>query len=453
MAERLWDKGGELDTLVHRFTVGEDYLLDRELVQYDAIASAAHARGLAEAGLLSAAQCEALCTALADVQAQALKGEFQISPEQEDCHTAIEHYLVARCGEDGKRIHLGRSRNDQVITALRLYMRAQANVLGQAVLGLAEALLALARRGDGLLMPGWTHLRKAMPSTGGAWAYAFAEGLAEELEALAGVEQRLDRCPLGSAAGFGAPVPLERGYVAGLLGFSRVQESTIDVQNSRGRHELALAGWLCSVALSVEKLCWDIQIFSLDELGYVSLPDAFTTGSSIMPNKRNPDVIELARARCRELRGLRGTIEEIASGLPYSYHRDFQLLKAPLFRLCRLGSELLHVMTRVVEGLSFNPERMAAGCDASIYAAQRATQLAAAGLPFRDAYKQAAGELAGGRLEVVSTYVDAYVGAPGKLPLDALAHQLAAEGSKAKLRLAQAAACEARLFAPPSPLN
>jgi argininosuccinate lyase len=393
---RLWDKDLPLDALVHRFTVGDDPVTDLTLVMHDAAGSAAHARMLQRIGLLDVADTSALLEALRRISGEAASGRFTIEVEQEDCHTAIEQALVAAAGDAGKRIHLGRSRNDQVILALRLWQRERLFVLADGVHALALALLAVATNNQDIPLPGYTHLRRAMPSSVGQWAAGFAEGLLEELVAAEAVYDRLDRCPLGAAAGFGVPVPLDREYTAALLGFSRVQRAVVDVQNSRGRHEAALTGWISSVTLTLEKLCWDLLLYSTEEFGFVKLPDAFTTGSSIMPQKRNPDVLELARATCRSLRGRHLQILELAGGLPSSYHRDFQLLKRPVIECAVDAETLLGVLTHVVAGLEFDAAKTAAACSDELFAAHEAVRRVATGETFRDAYRAVAAEIGAG---------------------------------------------------------
>lgn len=428
---QLWDKGLPLDALVHQFTVGDDPVADLVLVEYDALGSAAHARGLNKAGLLDDGALEALLASLAGIARDARAGAFRITPEQEDCHTAIEQRLTAETGDPGKRIHLGRSRNDQVQTALRLWQRAQLFELVDAVAELGEALLAFAETHRETRWPGYTHMRRAMPSSAAQWASGFAEGLVEEVEAASAVYRRLDRCPLGAAAGYGVPLPLAREHTAKLLGFSRVQRSTIDAQNARGRHELALTGWLASVSLTLEKLCWDIALFSTEEFGFISVPDAFTTGSSIMPQKRNPDVIELARAGCRRIRARHALIGDLAGGLPSGYHRDFQLLKAPLFEAVRDASLLFSVLARVVRGLGVDQARAQAADSDGLYAAHEACQRVARGETFRDAYRAVAAELANGEFHPARASLAAtHTGGLDNLQLD---------GTAADLRAAHAA--------------
>lgn len=420
MAKSLWAKDLPLDLQLHGFTVGQDPITDLQLMPFDTEGSAAHARMLGETGLLPEAEARALVGALAQLRQEALQGLIPILPEEEDCHTALEHALTERLGETGRRIHLARSRNDQVATAFRLLMRTRVLDLGQAVHACAAAFLDLARRERDTPLPGYTHMRRAMPASWGMWAAAYAEGLLEELEALPALWDRLDRCPLGAAAGFGSPIPLDRARSAQLLGFSRVQGSPMDVMNSRGRYEQAMAAWVVSASGTLEKALWDLALYSTEEFGFLRLPDAFTTGSSLMPQKRNPDVVELARARCRELRGLAGLIGQLASGLPSSYHRDHQLLKAPFLETMAKGQELFQVFAHLLPGLEILKAGCEAACTQELHAAKEACRLAAAGMPFRDAYLEVAHQIQQG------TFHPDPSPALGDLGLDATGAALAA---------------------------
>ena len=427
MSAQLWSKGLPLDAAVHRFTVGEDPDLDAVLLPYDAAGSAAHARMLAQVGLLPAKDAEALVARLAIIAKRAREGGIRISPEQEDAHTVIEDLLTAEPGDAGKRIHLARSRNDQVILALRLYMRDALLDISAQTAGLAQEFSVFARAHAVEPMPGYTHLRRAMPSSFGLWAAAFAAGLAEELQALQALYARLDRCPLGAAAGFGVPLPIDREYTAKLLGFSAVQVNPVDVQNSRGRHELALLNGLASIGLVMEKFLWDVALYSMPEFGFIRLPDAFTTGSSIMPQKRNPDVVELARGRCRELRGYAAMLQEIAAGLPSNYHRDLQLLKKPLFGAVASARNWLDVLRALVPALQVDAARAAAACSDDIYAAHHAYKLAEGGMPFRDAYKQVAREIEAGSFKPDRAALTAtHLGGAGNLGLELIEAELKA---------------------------
>ncbi len=425
--ETLWAKGAPLDAAIHRFTVGEDPDTDLSLLAWDALGSAAHARMLAAAGLIPTADATALVGRLREIAALARQGAFPIPAHLEDCHTAIEADLTQHLGAAGARIHLGRSRNDQVITALRLYQRDALVRLGLRLADLAEAFLAFAKAHQDTALPGYTHLRRAMPSTFGLWATAFAEGLLEELEALQGVYGRLDRCPLGSAAGFGVPLPIDRALTARLLGFAKVQRSPIDVQNSRGRHEVALLHWAASAAGVLEKFLWDVSLYSMEEFSFLKLPDAFTTGSSIMPQKKNPDVVELARGRCRELRGAAGLVEQIAAGLPSSYHRDLQLLKRPLVTALRSAEELFAVLTPLLPALEVQAGTAAAAATDELYAAHQAYVLVQEGKPFREAYREVARQIQDGTFAPDRSALTAtHLGGAGNLALDELTTELAA---------------------------
>ncbi|MCE1204179.1 MAG: argininosuccinate lyase [Holophagaceae bacterium] len=422
----LWAKDLPLDVAIHRFTVGEDPDTDLTLLPWDCQGSAAHAKMLAATGLLEGPDATALVRGLKRIANLARQNAFPIPPHMEDGHTAIEADLTRSLGAVGQRIHLGRSRNDQVILAFRLYLRDALLRLGLRVSDLAEAFLAFARAHEQEALPGYTHLRRAMPSTFGMWAAAFAEGLLEELEALQSVYQRLDRCPLGSAAGFGVPLPIDRELTAKLLGFSKVQRSPIDVQNSRGRHETALLQWAASTGGVLEKFLWDVSFYSTEEFGFLKLPDAFTTGSSIMPQKKNPDVVELARGRCRELRGTATLVEQIASGLPSSYHRDLQLLKRPVILGLRQADELFGVLVRLIPALNVNAEATAAASTDELYAAHQAYVFVQGGMPFREAYRKVAQQIQEGTFAPDRAALTAtHLGGAGNLGLDDLAADLA----------------------------
>ncbi|GLH74412.1 argininosuccinate lyase [Geothrix limicola] len=444
----LWAKDLPLDVAIHRFTVGEDPDTDLALLAWDALGSAAHARMLASAGLLEPADAAALVRGLKRIANLARQNAFPIPPHMEDGHTAIEADLTRSLGPVGQRIHLGRSRNDQVILALRLYLRDALLRLGVRVSDLAQAFLGFAREHQQTPLPGYTHLRRAMPSTFGMWGAAFAEGLLEELEALQSVYQRLDRCPLGSAAGFGVPLPIDRELTAKLLGFSKVQRSPIDVQNSRGRHETALLQWAASTGGVMEKFLWDVSFYSTEEFGFLKLPDAFTTGSSIMPQKKNPDVVELARGRCRELRGNAGLVDQIGTGLPSSYHRDLQLLKRPVIQGLRQADELFAVLARLVPALKVNAEATATASTDELYAAHQAYVYVQGGLPFREAYRKVAQQIQEGTFAPDRAALTAtHLGGAGNLGLDDLAADLAAARAWIETRRELQAEAEAALWA------
>ncbi len=409
--ETMWAKGEAVDEVIHRFTVGEDPMTDRALLPFDCLASAAHARSLHASGLLADEDARALVAELAKLHANA--DSLAIPHELEDGHTLLEAKLTEALGDLGAKIHLGRSRNEQVALALRLWMRNAVIELGEGAAALAEALLAFAATHGDAALPGLTHLRRAMPSSFGLWAESFAEALLEELEALSGLDARLDRSPAHSAAGFGTPLPFDLCEAASRLGFSKVQRNPLDVQNARGRHEGALLAWVSSLSLTLEKLAWDGCLYGSEGFRFLTLPSAFTTGSSLMPQKRNPDALELARGRCREIRGLAATVERLGSGLPSSYHRDFQLLKKPTMDAVRITLDTLALLTHLVKGLEPDLVSAEAACTDELFAANEAFRLAGDGLPFRHAYRVVADHLADGTFAPNR----AAAGAPPSAPL------------------------------------
>ncbi len=440
---QLWAKDLPLDGLVHAFTVGRDPQFDLQLLAFDAWGSAAHARTLHRAGLLSAADTTALVRVLADLRSEAQAGALVIRPEQEDGHTLLEAELTARLGEPGRRIHAGRSRNDQVATALRLWMRDRLLAVEVGVHALADALVAFAEANPGPL-PGYTHLRLAMPSSWAQWAGSHAEALLEEAEALAALWARLDRCPLGTGAGYGVPLPLDRAHTAQLLGFTRLHRNAAEVQLARGRTEGAFLHALGSLGLALERFAQDALLFSTEAFGFLALPDAFTTGSSLMPQKRNPDVLELARARARELKGQAGRLDALAAGLSGGYHRDFQLLKAPLLEGTASTLELLAVLAHVVPGLEPTPRAAEVAASPELHATQAACDLVQEGVPFREAYRAVAQAVGQGTfVPPLAPPAAEAAGSPGTLDLEGLRADLKALAFGTRARALHLAAAEA----------
>jgi argininosuccinate lyase len=385
---RLWDKGSPLDERVLRYTAGEDHALDNRLVAYDVRASIAHAEMLQQQGLLSSADLEAIRTGLTQIAAEHAREEWSVSLQHEDGQTALETMLTARIGEAGKRVHLGRSRNDQVLTALRLYLRDAIGVLSEQARGVADALDQLAQRQGAIPIPGYTHMQQAMPSSVALWAGGFAAELRDDAEALQQVQRRVRKSPLGSAAGYGSPnLPIDREDTRRRLDFDSVQNPVTAVQLSRGKAEAQLAFEIALVMQDVGRLASDLLLFYTQEFSFVALPDAFTTGSSIMPQKRNPDVFELIRGRTATANACLFEILAIVAKLPSGYQRDLQLIKAPLFRSIDLCLDTLAVLPAALEGVSFREDRIR--LDPSIHAAAQANELVVKeGIPFRDAYRR-----------------------------------------------------------------
>jgi argininosuccinate lyase len=390
---RLWDKGIPLDRRVLAYTAGEDHLLDDRLVPYDALASIAHAEMLHAQGLLAADELVAIRDGLQALAAEHAAGTFRIELDDEDVHTALETRLTARIGAAGARLHAGRSRNDQVVAALRLYLRDAIVEIALGARAVAGELDALARQEAGTPLPGYTHLQPAMPSSVPLWAGGFAAELRDDALGLEAADRRAAKNPLGSAAGYGVPLlPIDREATRTRLGFAEVQEPVTAVQLSRGKAEAHLLFEIVLLMQDLGRLAADLSLYAMRELGFVSLPEAMTTGSSIMPQKRNPDVFELVRGRGATAAACLQEALAIPAKLPSGYHRDLQLLKAPLFRGIDLARETLEVMAAALPGVRFHPERIALAPE--LFAAEEAYRLVLdEGLPFREAYRRVAERL------------------------------------------------------------
>jgi argininosuccinate lyase len=390
---RLWDKGQPLDSRVLAYTASEDHALDERLVAYDIRASIAHAEMLCQQGLLAAADLDAIRNALIEIGAEHARGEWHIDLADEDGQTALEQRLTARIGAAGGRVHLGRSRNDQVLTALRLYLRDAAEQTAAGAEAVAAALESLAAAQGTIVLPGYTHMQQAMPSSVALWAGGFAAELRDDAAGLRAVRRRIERSPLGSAAGYGTPgLPVDREATRAKLGFESVHEPVTAVQLSRGKAEAQLLFEIALLMQDLGRLSADVLLFYTQEFAFLQLPDEFTTGSSIMPQKRNPDVFELVRGRTATAHGALVEALGIFAKLPSGYQRDLQLLKAPLFRGIDLALSSADIMAAGVAGLRFLPDNIS--LDPSIHAAEEANALVVReGIPFREAYQRVAARL------------------------------------------------------------
>ena len=416
----LWEKTYRLDALMEAFTVGEDYALDVRLVNADCTASMAHARMLEAIGILTATEGESLARELATIIRRNAAGEFTVRRADEDVHTAIENHLVAALGDPGKKIHTGRSRNDQVLAALRLWSRGFLFTFHEAALSLISRLIDFSEKHAGTPMPGRTHLQSAMPSSVGLWAAAWAEELLDDLTLCRQAFNLLDACPLGSAASYGVPLPLDRELVARLLGFSRVQNNVLYAANSRGKLEAVALEAVEHAALTISRMAQDLILFSLPELGYFTLPQELCSGSSIMPQKRNPDGLELIRGKAGLIGANLLAMKAVLRSLPGGYNRDLQETKGPYFRGCEDGLGCVRIMDLTVSKLIVNPDALRRGFTPDIFATDRALDLVARGVPFRDAYHEVGrtleGAAAGDPAEAISRRRS--TGTPGNLRLD-----------------------------------
>jgi argininosuccinate lyase len=390
---RLWDKGAPLDTRVLNYTAGDDHQLDDRLVRYDVQASIAHAEMLGEQGLLAPQDVATIRAALQSIGADHARGLWRITLEQEDCQTAIENLLTARIGATGGRLHAGRSRNDQVLAALRLYLGEAAEALGAGAIAVATALDALAARDGAVELPGYTHMQQAMPSTVALWAQGFAAEIRDDVQGLRQCRRRIAKNPLGSAAGYGTPnLNVSREATRRRLGFAESQEPVTAVQLSRGKAEAQLLFEITLLAQDTGRLAADLLLFYTQEFGFVSLPDEFTTGSSIMPQKRNPDVFELIRGRSAVAQAALFEVLGITQKLTSGYQRDLQLIKQPLFRAIDSCGQTLDILPSALDGVRFKPENIR--LDPRINAAAEANALVAReGIPFREAYRRVADKL------------------------------------------------------------
>ncbi len=390
----LWRKGdlSSTDRMVHEFTVGDDVVWDRRLVRHDCRASKAHVRMLASIGLLTAEEGERLVEALDEIIRLDAEDRFSVEP-YEDCHSAIEAFLIERLGDLGKKVHVGRSRNDQVLTALRLYQLDRLEQLHRGIEELEKALETVRTRDGAVPLPGYTHMQPAMPSSVGMWLGCFQDALKDDLVVLESVRAVIDQNPLGTAAGFGVPVlELDRKMTTGELGFGRIQENPLYAQHSRGKFEGLVIGVAGQVMYDLNRLASDLMLFTTRELGFVALPEKLCTGSSIMPQKRNPDVLELIRASYHVVLGEEGTIRRLPSNLISGYNRDVQLTKGPLMRGLDTTLRSLAMMTRIVCEMTFDVERCREAMGSELSATERAYRLVLEGVPFRDAYRRIADE-------------------------------------------------------------
>lgn len=405
---RLWDKGSELSMKMLELTAGSDPQFDEYLLRWDCIGSAAHARMLCKIGILSYQECDSLLESLHEILVKADSGEFHIPVEMEDAHTAIENALCEATGDAGKKIHTGRSRNDQIILAVRLFLRSKIVQIIGDLITFSEAVLDRFDEIGDVPMPGYTHLQPAMPSSIGMWLHAFIEGALELASDGFSILQRLNYNPLGSAAGFGSGLPLDREFVAKILQFDGVQRSFVHIQNGRGQLEERFLYWASEIAGLFEKFAWDIVLYSTQEFGFLALGEQLTTGSSIMPQKRNPDIAELLRARASKVRGALNEISWVRGKLPSNFHRDLQYTKEPLFRGARELSACFEMAQLIVSGFEIKRENLASAMYPELSATYEAYRKVSDGVPFRDAYGKTAKEVRDRELplEKLGTFFD-----------------------------------------------
>lgn len=390
MSDLLWQKPGvEVDAKIHAFLAGEDVLLDREFFLFDIRASAAHAEGLQRIGILDAQELDALKRELGALAEDFRSGRFVLDTRFEDGHSAIEARLTERLGDTGRRIHTGRSRNDQILVATRLWLKDRLSKVVALCRDTAAVALDRAEAEQSLPLPGYTHLQRAVVSSAGMWWAAWAEAYIDNALRAKQTLDWIDANPLGSAAGYGVNLALDRAHTTEALGFARLQQAATYAQLSRGKFEIAAIEALGSAVLDLRRLAWDLSLFTSSEFGFVVLPPEYSTGSSLMPNKRNPDAIELMRATYASVAAARSEIEHLLS-LPSGYHRDLQFSKGAIFHAFGRGLAALELLPDLLRRLQWREDCMRAALEPSMYSTDLALDLAKQGVPFREAYRQAA---------------------------------------------------------------
>lgn len=437
---KLWEKGYELESLIEAFTVGNDYLLDRELICADVFGSMAHARMLHSIGLLTSDEEAALHDELRAIADDAKAGTFAIEQADEDVHTAIERRLTERLGEAGKKIHTGRSRNDQVATALRVFTRERLLAVQGALLQLVQTLTDLAEREQSTPMAGRTHLQPAMLSTVGLWAASHAEALADDYGLISAAVRLNDRSPLGAAASYGVPLPLDREMVAAALGFSSVHHNVLAAVNARGKLEAVVLDALDHLGISLSRFAQDVIIFSLPEFGYLKMPKELCSGSSIMPQKRNPDAMELMRGKSATMSSYSFRAKQVMRSLPSGYNRDVQETKEPLLAGLSLSQQMIAVTEMTAARMEVDRNRCRAGIADEVFATDDALARVASGESFRDAYRAVAADVAAGVAGPSGRDIEAALaqrsstGAPGALDLEYLRRWITDERERLQKR-------------------
>ncbi|WP_301706363.1 argininosuccinate lyase [uncultured Parabacteroides sp.] len=415
MAQKLWEKNVQVDQEVDTFTVGKDREMDLYLAKYDVLGSMAHITMLESIGLLTKEELTVLLAELKNIYAVADSGQFVIEEGVEDVHSQVELMLTRRLGDTGKKIHSGRSRNDQVLLDLKLFTRAQIQEIVEFVSGLFEVLISQSNRYKDVLLPGYTHLQIAMPSSFGLWFGAYAESLADDLQMMQAAYKVCNRNPLGSAAGYGSSFPLRRQMTTDLLGFDSLDYNVVYAQMGRGKMERTVAFAMAGIAATLSKLAFDACMFNSQNFGFIKLPDQFTTGSSIMPHKKNPDVFELTRAKCNKLQGLPQQITLICNNLPSGYFRDLQIIKEVFLPSFDELKDCLRMVTHMMREVKVNEHILDDDKYALLFSVEEVNRLVLEGVPFRDAYKQVGLNIEAGKFVPVKEVNHTHEGSIGNL--------------------------------------
>lgn len=415
MSNTLWSKGTAATDIVEDFTVGDDRVLDARLASYDVKGSKAHIRMLESIGLLTKEELGILDRELDNIEKEISEGKFVLEDDVEDIHSQVELLLTRRVGEIGKKIHSGRSRNDQVLVDIKLFLKAEIERTRKEVLSLFDTLQNLSEKYKDVLLPGYTHGQIAMPSSFGLWFGGYAEALADDMYMLRGAYKVADQNPLGSAAGYGNSFPLDRDMTTGLLGFGSMDYNVIAAQLSRGKTERAVASAIGSIALTLNKFASDCCMYMCPNYGFISFPDELTTGSSIMPHKKNPDVWEMIRGKCNMVMSTENTISMLCGNMPHGYHRDFQLLKDILFPALEKIHDCLFMTGYMLENIRVNENILDSKLYDYLFTVEEVNRRTLEGMPFRDAYKSVGMEVNNGTFKAEKTVRHTHAGSIGNL--------------------------------------
>ena len=421
---KLWDKGTTVNELIEKFTVGKDREMDLYLAEYDVLGNMAHAKMLQSIGLLTESELEELLAGLTEIYRIVEKGDFVIEDGVEDVHSQVELMLTRKLGDTGKKIHSGRSRNDQVLLDLKLFTRAEIRKLVDGVSELFGKLIARAEASKQYLMPGYTHLQVAMPSSFGLWFSAYAESLADDLLLLQAAYKITNQNPLGSAAGYGSSFPLNRQMTTDLLGFDSMNYNVVYAQMGRGKMEKTVSFALSSIAATISKFAYDVCLFMSQNFGFVALPDELTTGSSIMPHKKNPDVFELVRSHCNKIQATPYQISMMINNLPSGYFRDLQILKEVFIPSFQELNDCISIAGFAIDRMTISKDLLADKRYKYVFSVEDVNKLVIQGVPFRDAYKQVGGQINQGTYEPTRSIEHTHEGSIGNLCLDQITERM-----------------------------
>lgn len=421
---KLWQKGKEAAEIVTKFTVGKDREMDAYLAGYDVIGSIAHVRMLGKVGLLTAEESFKLCKELKSIYQEITKGNFDLRSDMEDIHSQVEWELTQRLGDTGKKVHMARSRNDQVLVDIRLFLRQQLQEVAQSLQPIFTLLQAQSEKYKATLLPGYTHLQLAMPSSFGLWFGAYAESLVDDCIQLQAAYSVVNKNPLGSAAGYGSSFPIDRSYTTELLGFDNLNYNVVYAQMGRGKTERVVAQALSGIAETLSRFSMDVCLYMNQQFSFISFPDELTTGSSIMPHKKNPDVFELIRSHCNRLKALPNEIMMMTTNLPSGYHRDLQLLKEHLFPAFQQLQDIIQLLQQMISQIKITENLLQDKKYEHLFSVEAVNALVLQGVPFRDAYRQVGAAIENGTYQAPTQLNHTHEGSIGNLCTAAIAAQM-----------------------------